>query len=316
MFSHRGFFAMLALVGALLGCGPSERASIAAHKNRIRKISFAPNGKTLVSGGEDGTVKIWDAGNWKLIRSIEPNFNKPAHVMAVAYSPDGSKLGIGRHAAPFRLHNDSGKELIRLGGDQVNVWDLAFSPDGKLIATVTRKLLTLWDTETGVSVKSFEVSNNQLWCVTFSPDGQSVASGGFEGTVVRISDVERGAVARSFNVKHGCVTSLAYFCDGNTLAVGGDFIWLIDPSNGQEKAVLRGHTSGSRSIAISADEMRLVSAGAAGDVRVWDLNTKRLLATYWGSPREELWSIALSPDGKTIVSGSDKGSLKVWDMVK
>jgi len=51
-------------------------------------------------------------------------------------------------------------------------------------------------------------------------------------------------------------------------------------------------------------------------VIVWDLTSKKLVAEYWGSPREELWSIALSPDGKTIVSGGGKGTLKVWDMPK
>jgi WD40 repeat protein len=100
------------------------------------------------------------------------------------------------------------------------------------------------------------------------------------------------------------------------MAVGGDFIWLFDPAVGTQKALLSGHVSHSTSIAVSADGMFLVSAGGAGEVKVWNTANGKLRATYWGSPREQLWSIALSPDGRTIVSGTEKGNMKVWDLVQ
>jgi WD40 repeat protein len=318
------WLAVLTIAGAVTGCDSpddgtvirKDRVSIAGHKDRVRKLSFSPNGKTLASGSEDGTVKIWDTATWQLVRSIEDRAEKPPKVMAVAYSPDGKRLAVGRAGGALKLYDDLGKEFIGLGGGQEHVWDIAFSPDGRYIATARAKFVDIWNADTGAAVKSLEVSDSQLWCVAFSPDGKWVASGGFERDVVRLSNVASGTAGLTLNGFHAFASSLAFFRDGKTIATGGDFVWLHDATNGQEKAMLRGHNSGSRSLAISADESRLVSAGAAGDVRVWDLGAKKVLSTYWGSPREILWSIALSPDGRTIVSGSEKGTLKVWDMVR
>jgi WD40 repeat protein len=112
------------------------------------------------------------------------------------------------------------------------------------------------------------------------------------------------------------VRSLAFFADAKTVATGGDFVWLHDPVTGVQKALLRGHIANSTSIAVSADGKVLVSAGGAGEIKVWETASGKVRATCWGSPREEVWSIALSPDGTTIVSGTAKGNMKVWDMVK
>ena len=315
---------MVAIMAVVAGCNsPSDgtvirkdRVSIIGHGDRIRKLSFAPSGKMLASGSEDGTVKIWDTATWQLVRSIEGRAESPPKVMAVRYSSDGKKLAVGRAGGPFQLCDDSGKVVLGLGGDQEHVWDIAFSPDGKHIATVRANFVDVWNAETGARAKSIEVSDNQLWCVAYSPDSKWVATGGFEPDVVRITNVELGTPGQTLKGFRSFAGSLAFFPDGKTIATGGDFVWLHDPTNGQEKAMLQGHNAGSRSVAISADGARLVSAGGAGDLRVWDLAAKKVLATYWGSPREELWSVALSPDGKTIVSGSAKGTLKVWDMVK
>src|SRR5262245_2356792 len=95
------------------------------------------------------------------------------------------------------------------------------------------------------------------------------AAGGWERDVVRIWDVASGREVRRLKGVRGIVSSVAFFVDGKTVATGGDFVWLHDPGTGLQKALLRGHVTNSTSIAVSADGHFLVSAGQAGEVKVW-----------------------------------------------
>jgi WD40 repeat protein len=216
-----------------------------------------------------------------------------------------------------KIYDEAGKLLTTLQAGKKWVRDIAFSPDGKRLTSAEDDgSVIIWDLETGKSVKILKGSDDAVWAVAFSPDGKLIASGGWENNVVRIWDVGSGKEVQRLTGVRGIVSSLAFFADGKVVATGGDLVWLHDPITGAQKALLQGHVAGSRAIAVSADGQVLASAGGAGDVKVWEIATGKVRATYWGEPREELWSIALSPDGKTIVSGTARGNMKVWEMVK
>jgi WD40 repeat protein len=316
---------MLAIAVTATGCGSpyngtvvqKERTALSGHQDRIRALSFSPDGNRLASASEDGTIKIWDTTTWKLQSAIEDTDKPPPPVLSVAYSPSGKILAAGKGNGTTKLYDEAGKELMTLQAGKGWVRSVAFSPDSKQVASAENDgSVIIWDTESGKAIKALKGSDDAVWCVAFSPDGKSLASGGWESNVVRIWDVESGGEVRTLNGVRGIARSVAFFTDGQTVATGGDFVWLHDPVTGAQKALLRGHVANSASIAVSADRKVLVSAGQAGDVKVWDTASGKVRATYWGNPREEVWAIALSPDGKTIVSGTAQGNMKVWDMVK
>jgi WD40 repeat protein len=316
---------MLAFVGIVAGCNSAydgkvinkERSALSGHQHRIRSLSFSPNGNKLASGSQDGTIKIWDTETWSIESTIQDKDEPASPVLSVAFAPNGNFLAAGKGNGETKLYRESGEPLATFQANKGWVRCVAFSPDSKQLASAEDDgSVIIWDTETGKPIKTLKGSDEAVWCVAFSPDGKSVASGGWETGVVRIWDVGSGREVLKLNGVRGIAWSLAFSGDGKTVATGGDFVWLHDPVTGAQRALLRGHVADSTSIAMSADGQFLVSAGGAGEIKVWDTASCKVLATYWGNPREELWSIALSPDGKTIVSGTAKGNMKVWDMVK
>jgi len=270
----------------------------------------------LVSGSEDGTIKTWDTTTWKLTSTVEETDKTPPPVLSVVYSPDGKMLAAGKGNGMTKIYDAAGKELMTCRAKDQWIRSVAFSPDGKQVASAEDDgSVILWDVATGKANKTLKASKEAVWAVSFSPDGQLLATGGWEDIVVRIWDVKSGSRLQTLHGVQGIVRSLAFLPDSKTVATGGDFVWLHDAATGSEKTLLRGHVTNSTAIAISTDGKTLVSAGQAGEVKVWDTASGKVRATYWGNPREEVWSIALSPDGKTIASGTAKGTIMIWDMI-
>ena len=120
--------------------------SIRCHGDRIRSITFSPDGKFLASGSDDNTVVLWEVSTGKHLRTLTGHTN---HVTSVAFSPDGKLLAIGSDDNIVVLREVStGKHLRTLTGHTNHVTSVAFSPDGKLLASGSDdKTIKLWQRE-------------------------------------------------------------------------------------------------------------------------------------------------------------------------
>ncbi len=216
--------------------------------------------------------------------------------------------------------NNRTKPVARLGSGMVR--EIAYSPDGKLIAAAGALGTWLYDAE--LSAK-FGMIAGRPETIAFNPNGDTLASGSWSERTVHLWDVktQRKVGGLLFPGKRG-VVALTYTSDGTTLAVGygnGD-IALWDTETQRKTALLDTPSSVIWTLAFSPDGQMLASGGYEDStISLWDVRTQMLVGTFDGHSRaarltnHAVSSIAFSPDGKILASGSTNDcTLRLWDV--
>ncbi|MFB2898496.1 caspase family protein, partial [Aerosakkonemataceae cyanobacterium BLCC-F50] len=156
-----------------------ERNTFTRHQDSVYAVAFSPDGKTILSGSDDKTLKLWDTSG-KLLKTFTGH---QGYVNAVAFSPDGKTILSGSDDKTLKLWDTSGKLLKTFRGHQNSVNAVAFSADGKTILSGSDdKTLKLWDTS-GKLLQTFRGHQNSVNAVAFSADGKTILSGSDDKTL-------------------------------------------------------------------------------------------------------------------------------------
>src|SRR6266542_349114 len=245
----------------------------------VYSVAFSPDGKTLASGSGDNTIRLWDVGAGRLIRSLAGHGGA---VRSVAFSPDGKMIASASEDKTIKLWQVSTGKYIRLfNGHTGSVYSVAFSPDGKTLASSSEEgnesALRLWDVDTGNLIRSFMGHRNTIHSVAFSPDGKTLASGSSDHKV-KLWDVSTGKLIRSYDGQD--FNAVAFSPDGKTLAAGSydRTVKLWDVSAGNLIHSFEGQNYEVHSVAFSPDGKTLASGGSA-TIKVWSIGAKRLLVS-------------------------------------
>ena len=325
--------------------GLKARARLESHRFWIAALAFSPDGKTLVSGGNNLTVKLWDVTTAREKAEFSPTVRSP---MPLALSPDGTAVAIGGECGTIEVRKlasggrrnyghvgrvnsiafspdgrtlasagDDGtvklwdltqeQNLMPLQGRQTFVWSVAYSPDGKLLAAAGDGDPELWDVPSGRLMCTIPGLGDGTAAV-FTPNGKVLAGGSWlwdVGAARELPSFHKGGLAAAFSP------------DGEILAIGGkedkNTVTLWHWRTGQKRATLSGHSQWVFSLAVSPDGLTLASASAQGthrgEVILWEMASGRRKRTL----EHGCACVAFSPDGKTLASGSKSGGIALWN---
>jgi eukaryotic-like serine/threonine-protein kinase len=354
---------------------PGEVVACSGHRQAIAAMAASPDGAYLASASADGAVKLW---NWKTgacQRTLEPGLG-PLH--GIAWSRDSRALAItgergvavcdmDRRSTVRRIRQHSlrtssvalfadllafsgpegavevcdfrtGRQLRILHGHKQLVSALAFSGDGKLLASgAADEKIRLWDTANDFAERAVADHRVQGWkSLTFDPRGRYLA-GSFGSTCLWDLRVQPAAPAAIIPGWYARFTA-----DGSALLTGTTFgsvqqLTVAEIENARSEAqskskvtpstfvpvnappttlVKGGHTSEVWGITASPNGRWIATASHDGTVKLWDAQARKLVRTLEGH-RDVVWCVAFSPDSKYLASGSEEdgsGCVIVWDV--
>ncbi|MBN4005082.1 NB-ARC domain-containing protein [Nostoc sp. LPT] len=197
----------------------------------------------------------------------------------------------------------------------ISVSSVAFSPNGKLLATGDADGKTyLWQVDDGKLLFTCIGHSSWVKSVAFSPDGQTLASGSDDQTV-KLWDVRDGKCLKTLNGHSNWVRSVAFSPDGQTLASGSEdqTVKLWNVHTGKCLITLQGNTNRIMSVAFSPDGQTLASGSEKQTVKLWNVRNGKCLKILQG---HSSWvrSVAFSPNGEILATGSDDQTVKLWDL--
>ncbi|MFE2284437.1 WD40 repeat domain-containing serine/threonine protein kinase [Streptomyces sp. NPDC059443] len=298
--------------------GPVAR--LAGHTNEITSLAFGPDGKTLASGSDDHTVRLWDVATGRTITTYRGHTD---NVMSLAHSPDGKTLysgGFDKTLRRWDLRTGKPMSLVAsYNGEYDYVCSLAVSPDGETLAVGVGSRVELVAVSTGHSSATLTGHGGSLNDLAFSPDGKLVASVASEiGAKIWLWDVATGRLLKTLTGESKDHFNAVMFSpDGKTVAGAGPGVQLWDLATGKPTATLTdphpyvdtaAYRPGGTMIAGAGGVREPNTADNTGKtVSLWDLSTGSVTKTLTGTmPKSRMdtytTAVAFSPDGRTLAA--------------
>jgi hypothetical protein len=291
---------------------PLAELRAAPRENKPAAVDRAPSREPLALDADEAAAALaWHGGG------------------AMVFSPDRSRraTSTGNEQTVVIRNEESGETVVTFREQPTRIYSLAFSPDGKRVASGGLDgSIKVWDAASGEvqlalagHVPRLKGYSAIVHDVAVSPDGAQLASAGADGTV-RLWDAATGKELRVFRRPVRYVNSaecLAFSPNGKRLAAAYDdgTILLWDVVSGKESLAMKRKSYGVKCLTFSPDGARLASAARRGDVNVWDAESGEHSLRLTGH-KHWAWGLAFSPDGKRLglADAQPDRPVLVWDV--
>lgn len=274
-------------------------------------LAISPDGAFLVSGDDEGTIKMWNADGTREMHAIKAHVGR---INALAISRRGDVLATAGADGAVKLWEAStGREIRSFPGYRTTHKEgLALSPDGKRLA-IASDVIKIWDTSSGSEMQTLTGHTNEIPTLAFSPHGEELASGSWDNTV-RLWDVATGHEIWNFGPQSHHIGALDFSPDGQTLASASwdGMIKYWNTKTGRESRAFKGHDNKINRLVFSQDGTRIVSCSNDNTVKLWDFATGSAIQTLRGHG-DTINDVAISPTQDIVASGAWDSTIRFWD---
>jgi WD40 repeat protein len=308
----------LGLPNSILASAPER--TLTGHTDTVFSVEFSPEGNMLATKSKDKTIRLWNPHSGSLLRTIDTNPRG-----GIAFNKDGSILASaeGTDKVVNLWNTDTGKLQKTLGGHLGDIYYVAFSPNGDVLASGDSDgNIILWNPDTGQLLRTWHADT--LDGLTFSADGRFLANGGRDAPNVKVWNPDTGQLLHTLEPKVEIVFDIAFSPDGNILASAGwGGIDLWDANTGE---LLRSfpRQSGRFIISVTFSPDGKMLAGGRDDKKIdlWDVENALFLKTLTGhtgdgriSDTAYVYDVMFSPDGRMLASAGGDRTVRLWEIM-
>lgn len=283
------------------------------------RVAFSPQGEILaiVANGE---VKFWDRSKndfvGKTILSGDPygtgiTISPKGDILARLFNSNGNV-----HLSLWDIETQQEMESIDIPGSSLGS-NLAFNPDGTLLALTIGNEIVLWNIETEAIVSpSFVGHTEYVYDVTFSPDGTKLASASLDGTIILWDAETKNIIGSPLKGHTITTTSVAFSPDGKLLASTSNdrtvILWDVD--NHSISKILRGHKKAVSTLSFSSDGRFLATGGQDNLIILWDVATGQPIGQPLSGHKDQVISLKFSPNDMVLASGGMDTNIILWNI--